>query len=137
MSYEYYLNVLQNNYANFNGRARRSEYWFFTLFNTIAIISLAIFSAVIGSFGFILVLIYFLGIITPLLALITRRLHDIGKSGWFYLVAFIPLVGGIWILVLFCTDSNYGPNQYGLNPKGLGNEKSDEQAIKSIGTPIQ
>ncbi|MDZ7900208.1 MAG: DUF805 domain-containing protein [Arcicella sp.] len=78
------LNVLQNNYANFNGRARRSEYWFFTLFNTIAMIALVILAAIIGNFGFILVLIYLLGIIVPLFALITRRLHDIGKSGWFY-----------------------------------------------------
>ncbi|MDZ7900207.1 MAG: DUF805 domain-containing protein [Arcicella sp.] len=50
---------------------------------------------------------------------------------------FIPVIGGIWILVLFCTDNDYGPNEYGLNPKGLGNESSDDQTINSIGTLTQ
>ena len=55
----------------------------------------------------------------PGLAVAVRRLHDTGKSGWMYLVAFIPVIGAIWLLVLFCTDSQPGANEYGENPKGL------------------
>jgi uncharacterized membrane protein YhaH (DUF805 family) len=66
--------------------------------------------------------IYILAIIIPSLALVVRRLHDVGKSGWFYLISFIPLVGPIWLLVLYCTDSNIGPNKWGDNPKELGND---------------
>ncbi len=134
MSYEYYLDVLQNKYADFDGRARRSEYWFFQLFNLIAIFALAMLAAMFRSdYGFIIVFIYILGIIVPYFAVITRRLHDVGKSGWFYFVSFIPVIGPIWMLVLYCTDSEPGENIYGPNPKGIGNTHTDDDVIKSIG----
>ena len=117
----YYLKVLQN-YANFNGRARRKEYWMFTLFNTIFAIAASIFDNILGlandltGYGPIYV-IYTLAMLIPGLAVAVRRLHDIGKSGWMLFIALIPLIGPIWLLVLLATDSNAGSNEYGENPK--------------------
>lgn len=76
--------------------------------------------------------IYFLAMIIPGLAVAVRRLHDTGKSGFFILLAFIPLIGAIWILILLFTDSDFGENKYGPNPKGIGN--TDE--IDQIGSYI-
>jgi uncharacterized membrane protein YhaH (DUF805 family) len=121
----YYLKVLQN-YANFSGRARRSEYWYFALFNLFAIISTAILDRLFGTtfdmgfgpspYGYITILYYFF-IFIPSLAVFVRRLHDVGKSGWFILISLIPLIGAIWLLVLTFTDSDTGDNAYGSNPK--------------------
>ena len=122
---EWYLKVVRDNYANFNGRARRKEYWMFVLINLI--ISLALYSlvligaaansSILASIGGLLYFVYALGIILPSIAVAVRRLHDVGKSGWYLLVAFIPLVGPIWLLVLLATDSQIGSNEYGANPK--------------------
>jgi uncharacterized membrane protein YhaH (DUF805 family) len=60
--------------------------------------------------------------IIPGLAVTVRRLHDVGKSGWFYFIVLIPIIGSIWLLVLAATDSQPGRNKYGPNPKGIGNE---------------
>ncbi len=68
---------------------------------------------------FIVMMIYLLVILIPSLALCVRRLHDTGKSGWFFFISFIPLVGAILLLVFLATDSQPGPNQYGPNPKGM------------------
>ena len=128
---------MQEHYADFNGRARRSEYWYFGLFNVIIVILAVILDNVLGlnftmstpdygygsteiSLGYgwiycIAVLIH----LVPSLAVSVRRLHDVGKSGFWYFIAFVPLVGGIWLLILACTDSNSGENEYGPNPKGL------------------
>ena len=106
------------NYANFKGRARRSEYWFFVLFNMIASgLLTGISTASENSVFLILSGIYSLAVIIPTLAVIWRRLHDIGKSGASYFVALIPLVGAIILLVWLCKDSQPGDNQYGPNPK--------------------
>ena len=128
----WYLKVLKEHYADFNGRARREEYWMFALFNAIAMIVLMIvfggIAALLESPGILFIsYIYLLAIIVPSLALIVRRLHDVGKSGWFYLINFIPLVGPIWLLVLFCTDSENGANKWGENPKGIGNNSTIDE----------
>jgi uncharacterized membrane protein YhaH (DUF805 family) len=68
-----------------------------------------------------LIFIYMLGSIVPSLAVLVRRLHDSGKSGWYYFVSLIPLAGPIWLLVLLATDSTPGDNEYGPNPKALEN----------------
>jgi uncharacterized membrane protein YhaH (DUF805 family) len=124
---KWYLNVL-NNYATFSGRARRSEYWFFVLFNMIFGIVANILDNILGttfelgfgiSYGYIY-LIYALAILIPGLAVVVRRLHDVGKSGWMYFIILIPIVGIIWLLVLLCTDSQVGSNKWGENPKGIG-----------------
>ena len=112
-------------YADFNGRARRSEYWYFTLMNIIIMIPLYIVAIVFFVNGMValgvvfiaLYMIYVLGTFVPSLASIVRRLHDIGKSGWMFCVSFIPLAGPIWLLVLLATDSQAGDNEYGPNPK--------------------
>lgn len=140
----YYLKVLKN-YATFTGRARRSEYWYFALFNVIFSIVAMVLDRLVGDtfttnfgsmpvnlgYGYIYVL-YGLAVFIPGLAVLVRRLHDVGKSGWFCFIILIPLVGVIWILVLLFTDSQVGPNKYGPNPKGIGN--TDE--IDEIGNYI-
>ena len=114
---DWYLKALKQ-YADFNGRSRRKEYWMFMLFNLIFLIPISIVDGVIGSFP-ILYAIYLLAMFIPTLAVSVRRLHDIGKSGWMYLIVLIPLVGGIWLLVLMVTDSSLEENQYGMNPKEI------------------
>ncbi|AUC84265.1 DUF805 domain-containing protein [Polaribacter sp. ALD11] len=126
----WYLKVLKEHYADFNGRARREEYWMFVLFNAIvSILLVAVFggiAAVLESPGILFIsYIYFLGTFIPSLALTVRRLHDVGKSGWFLLIGVIPLIGSIWLLVLYCTDSENGTNQWGENPKARGNREID------------
>jgi len=117
----YYLKCLQN-YANFNGRARRAEYWYFFLFNVIFALAAMILDNVAGlangttGYGPIYVL-YSLFAFLPGLANSVRRMHDIGKSGWMILVGLIPLIGAIWLLILFATEGNKGENEYGPDPK--------------------
>lgn len=95
-----------SNYANFSGRARRSEYWYFALF--LLIISLIpIVNLIVGLISII-----------PSIAVSVRRLHDIGKSGWWLLLFLIPIIGYIVLLIWACTDSQPGENQWGANPKG-------------------
>lgn len=121
---EWYLKVLRN-YANFEGRARRKEYWMFALVHVIIVIILYSImiagatsdSPTLAALGVGLVALYGLGVFIPGLAVAVRRLHDVGKSGWMLLIYLVPLIGGIWLLVLLTTDSIPGPNQFGANPK--------------------
>lgn len=106
-----------SNYANFSGRARRSEYWFWALANVIVSSILSALAQKSGLFS-ILSGIWGLAIIIPSLAVQIRRLHDMGKSGWWMFISLVPLIGWIWLLILLCTDSQSGSNQYGANPKG-------------------
>lgn len=117
--------VVFENYANFNGRARRSEYWYFVLANFILILpfyALTIIAALsdmqgLASIGMVVYVLAALGLFIPSLAVAIRRLHDINKSGWAYLIGLIPLVGGIILLVWFFTEGTKGPNDYGEDPK--------------------
>ena len=119
----WYLEALIK-YANFKGRARRKEYWLFTLFNFLISFILLIVDSLIGSQG-VLFILYFLATLLPNLAVTVRRLHDIGKSGWWILISIIPIIGGIVLVIFMCTDSQSGNsfddttgrNQYGGNPK--------------------
>lgn len=120
---KWYLKVLKQ-YADFNGRARRKEYWMFFLFNMIfgmiAMILDNIFGIAFGGIGYgPLYGLYTLAVFIPGLAVAIRRLHDVGKSGWMILINLIPIVGVIWFFVLLVTDSNPGENQYGQNPKEI------------------
>lgn len=116
---EWYKKVVLENYANFNGRARRAEYWNFVLVNLIISILLMVVDSVIG----IQVLsgIYSLALLIPSIAAAVRRLHDLDKSGWFLLLVFIPLVN-IWLIVLLASEGTRGPNQYGADPKNQFDE---------------
>ncbi len=115
-------------YADFSGRSRRKEYWMFVLFNIIVVLGVAFIGAGIGLQDYIAIPLglYVLAIIIPSLALAVRRLHDQGKSGWYILVRFIPVIGGVWFLVLMCVDGDSRSNEYGLNPKDpIDNELDD------------
>jgi uncharacterized membrane protein YhaH (DUF805 family) len=116
---------LQLKYADFNGRARRSEYWWFALFVGLLFVVLEILFGVLGQASStltgimgLLLLIVAVGLIVPSLAVGARRLHDTGKSGWWLLLNLVPF-GGIVLLVFFLLDSTPGPNQHGANPKGI------------------
>lgn len=124
---KWYLKVLRQ-YADFDGRARRTEYWMYLLFNLLFGIAATILDNILGlkfnsemPYGFIY-LIYSLAVFIPGLAVLVRRLHDVDKSGWWFFIALIPIVGGIWLLVLLATDGTPGTNQYGVNPKQNFNE---------------
>ena len=124
---EWYLKVVRDNYANFNGRASRQEYWMFNLFNFIFTIVVG-FIDVFLSLGF-LSLLYVLAILIPGLAVLVRRLHDVNKSGWWFFINFIPIIGAIWMLILLCTDGNPGENSYGPSPKAapVSNKEPDTE----------
>ncbi|MDE2483270.1 MAG: DUF805 domain-containing protein [bacterium] len=121
----WYLTALRK-YAVFSGRARRSEYWYFGIFNVLAIIALAIVGFVLGSLAgstdtgenlaTILYEIYIVAVFLPSLAVSVRRLHDTGRSGWWILLSLVPFAG-IVLLIFYCLDSDPGPNRYGQNPK--------------------
>ena len=111
----WYMDVLKK-YAVFNGRARRKEYWMFFLFNLIIFLVIGFVEGLFGSPGIIGVL-YSLAIFIPGIAVSVRRLHDTGRSGWWLLIGFIPLLGVIVLLVFMVLDSKPGENQYGANPK--------------------
>ena len=120
----YFIDCLTKKYACFSGRARRQEYWLFVLFNIIAGIIIGVISGVlvsvtnVAAFAF-LGTIYNLAVLIPGLAVLFRRLHDTGRSGWWWLIGLIPFVGWIVLIVFCCLDSQPGENQYGPNPKGL------------------
>ncbi|PFH87094.1 DUF805 domain-containing protein [Bacillus sp. AFS088145] len=112
---EWYLKVLKN-YVVFSGRARRTEYWMFFLFNAIITIILSILQS-IADIDNVLTGIYGLLTILPSLAVGARRLHDSGKSGWWLLIGLIPFIGTIILIIFFCLDSEEGDNRFGENPK--------------------
>ncbi|MDP2991136.1 MAG: DUF805 domain-containing protein [Kiritimatiellota bacterium] len=117
----WYLAALKK-YAEFSGRARRKEYWMFVLFNLIFSIVLSLLDQLFGTVSKDIGLgvcsgLYALAVLLPGLALSVRRLHDIGKRGWWLLIALIPHFGGIWLIVLLATASQQNTNQWGLNPK--------------------
>lgn len=112
----YYTRVIFQNYFNFNGRDSRKQYWMFVLINFIISCVLGAVAAAIGDGGTIITSAYSLALLLPSLGICVRRLHDIGKSGFWYLIAFIPVVGVILLIVWFCQPSQAGENQYGAEP---------------------
>jgi uncharacterized membrane protein YhaH (DUF805 family) len=118
---EWYKKVVFENYANFNGRARRSEYWYFILGNGIVSLIINILTAVTTPKLVFLSFFYSLAVIIPSIAVLVRRMHDVGRSGWYCLIP-------IYNLVLACTDGDYGKNEYGPDPKNEFDE------IDEIGT---
>ncbi len=111
----WYLQALKQ-YANFSGRSRRKEYWMFFLFNIIIIYGVFFLSIGLEMASLsILMFIYALAITIPGLAVGVRRMHDVGKSGWYLLIP-------IYSLILACTDSEVGSNKWGTNPKSEAEE---------------
>ena len=118
---KWYLKCLSQ-YADFSGRARRKEYWMFFLFNIIFALVLGFIDGLLGTFSAetgwgLLGGIYTLALLIPGIAVCVRRLHDVGKSGLYYLLIFIPLIGAIILLVWFCTEGEHGSNAWGEDPK--------------------
>ena len=125
---EWYMRVLKK-YADFNGRARRSEYWYFYLINFLITFGLGFLAGLAGGINpnssammipFVLTLLYSLVIFIPSLAVSVRRLHDINRSGWWLLIGMIPVIGAIVLIVFFVQDSQPGGNRYGPDPKAQG-----------------
>ena len=127
-----YMVLPLKRYADFSGRSRRKEYWLFYLFQLLmyAIAAVPAFLLVASAdttgdaeaqsvgLGFIAIFgIVFLALLLPSIAVTVRRFHDQDKSGWFYLLTFIPYVGGIVVFVMMMLDGTPGPNQYGPDPK--------------------
>ena len=113
-----YLATLKK-YADFSGRARRTEYWLFVLFSMVIAMLLAVVDFVLGSPG-IIGMLFALAILIPSIAVGVRRLHDTDRSGWWLLIAFIPIIGTIALLVFLLLDSNSGENRFGSSPKAVG-----------------
>ena len=118
----YFIDTIKNRYAKFDGRASRSEFWYFTLFYLILSIILGsidtfVINPMLGvdptrvSQGGFLQMIVALGLLIPSIAIAIRRLHDIGKSGWWYFIILIPVIGILVLLFFFVTDSQTGENE--------------------------
>ncbi len=127
---EWYLKVMRDNYSNFSGRARRKEYWMFSLFFFIVAIAAAILAAVMGAIVSVglgeevgiavivgVMIIFYLAHIIPAIAVTVRRLHDTGNSGWLYLIALIPYLGNLILFIFTLIDGQKGENKWGSNPK--------------------
>jgi len=118
-----YFTVLKK-FAKFSGRSRMSEFWIFTLINFVFMIFALILDNLIGiflkpiPFGACFI-IYTLLVFLPVLALFVRRMHDVGKSGWFVLLSLIPLIGTVWLLAVCITEGTPGDNKYGPDPKAF------------------
>lgn len=130
MTFTQSIKSVFSKYATFTGRASRSEFWYFTLFNIITstllfLLGIAIGAATGGSdgvpggliVGYILYIIYGLGVLIPSLAVTVRRLHDTNNSGWLILLGLIPCVGGIVLLVFMILQGTNGENKYGDIPE--------------------
>ena len=130
---DWWKKVAFRNYANFSGRARRAEYWYFILGNFVLIIAFYILAIVgvsnenigLSILGNVVYLVIALGFFIPGLAVAVRRLHDINKSGWYYFIVLIPLIGAIILLVWFFTDGDRFTNNYRADPKNLNEVEFD------------
>ena len=118
-----YFKLALSKYAEFEGRSRRSEYWYFTLFNVLVGLVTGLVDSMFGTsiFG----AIASLALLIPGIAVGVRRLHDVGKSGWNLLFILLPIIGWIILLVWYVRDSEPGSNRWGTNPKGEGSEILD------------
>ena len=115
-----YYSICLSKFADFSGRARRREYWTFVLVNCLIALLLMTLGLAFGEdspASNIMVTIFYLIMLVPNLSVSVRRLHDIGKSGWYIFLSLIPLIGGLILLIWSLMDSEPGENQYGKNPK--------------------
>ncbi len=119
-----FLETLTKRYAQFSGRASRREFWGFALFSVVAALAILFVAGIMleinESLGSIFSLLYWLFVIAlviPHLSVGVRRLHDIGKSGWWFLIVLVPLIGPIWLIILWCQASVNEDNQWGGLPE--------------------
>lgn len=126
----WYLKALKQ-YSDFTGRARRTEYWMFLLINLIFSLTASLIDTATGSLSpeigvGTLGALYSLFLLIPGLAVLVRRLHDTGQSGWMALVGLIPFLGFAWLLLLLTRDSQPGENAYGPNPKEFDDNPNNQ-----------
>ena len=113
----WYIEVLKK-YVAFGGRAHRTEYWMFTLFNVLVAVAIGTVDGVIGGGG-ALGGLYSLGVLLPSIGVAIRRLHDSDRSGWWMLIALIPVLGVIVLIVFLVLEGTSGSNQYGPDPNAV------------------
>jgi uncharacterized membrane protein YhaH (DUF805 family) len=113
----WFMNVVTQHYFDFNGRARRAEFWWFALVYLIIAIVLGVIQSILH-IGSLLTGLLGLALLLPNLGVQARRLHDIGRSGWWILIAFVPIVGIILLIYWYAQPGVSGPNEYGPDPKG-------------------
>jgi uncharacterized membrane protein YhaH (DUF805 family) len=128
--FEYFKTCVVDNYVNFTGRARRMEFWSFQVVVFLISSALNVVTALANTDLNIFSGVFSLAMLLPSLAVTSRRLHDVGKSGLMFLLIFIPVIGWIWLLVLLFTDGETTRNKWGYNPK---NPNIDNE-IDFIGT---
>ena len=128
---KYYLNIITKQFADFKGRARRKEYWMYSLFQVLIGFSLYLISFIFftnildysnekGLYSSLLLFVIFLMLhFIPNIAITVRRLHDTGKSGWWYLLSLIPYIGPFILFILLVLESSEEENQWGVNPKSI------------------
>ena len=131
--FDWWKKVFFKNYFNFSGRARRMEYWSYALVNFIITLPFYVlhfidiaksdFQNPFSPYYFIIMLIS-LATLLPSLGVFVRRMHDTNRSGWWFLIAFVPLIGAIVILVFLFTEGTKGVNNYGNDPKSADNNLS-------------
>jgi len=114
MTFTQAISSCYSNYATFSGRASRSEYWFFVLFHML-LVTVGVVLIPIG-IGLVILIIGGLVNFLPSLSVLVRRLHDTDRSGWWYWICLIPLVGIVLLLIWLCTRGSWGDNRYGFDP---------------------
>ena len=119
MDFSEAVKSVYSNYAKFDGRSRRSEYWYFTLFTVLVYIAVLILAQFMGRTAMILLYAFALASLIPGIAVTVRRLHDTDRSGWWILIDLIPLIGAIILIVFLVQEGTGGDNSYGQSPKGV------------------
>jgi uncharacterized membrane protein YhaH (DUF805 family) len=112
-----FIKVVRDNYTNFEGRARRKEFWMFTLVSLVINVGTLILDASLFSDLGLVNGLYTLAILLPSIAVGIRRMHDINKSGWWLLLWIVPVIGWVWLIILHCRDSDIGDNIFGPSDK--------------------
>lgn len=130
----YFIDALKN-YATFSGRATRSQYWYFVLISSLIYIGLIVVDLITGTYNEevgigLLSAIFTIALFIPNLAILVRRLHDTNRTGWWFFILLIPIIGFIVMLIFLCIDSKED-NKYGVNPKG-NNGISENNSITQL-----
>ena len=125
-----FKDVVTNHYFDFNGRVRRQTFWYYVLVLLVLDVGLAIIGTLVGLTN-ILIGLLGLALLPPSLGLAVRRLHDTDRSGWWFFIQLIPIVGGIVLLVFACLEGTRGPNRFGADPKleATTGEQPDQPAM--------
>ena len=113
------MSMLKTKYATFDGRARRKEYWYFTLFFVLCMIAASIIDGILFGLdddGGPVQLLVIVGLIVPAIAVGFRRLHDIDRSAWWMLISLIPIIGALVMLYWTVQPGTVGPNRFGPDP---------------------